>query len=253
MDGVINLDKPAGITSAKAVYRVRSLIGQRKCGHTGTLDPAATGVLVVAIGQATRLTELVMNCAKTYRATLRLDVTSASLDADSELQSVPVEIVPDAEHLERALDSLRGCIQQVPPAVSAIKVAGRRAYELQRKGQTPALAPRPAMVYRLVALRYEWPEVDLEMTCGRGTYVRAIARDLGAFLHTGGCVTRLSRLAVGPFQLADAVTLDDLAAADDPARYIVPLDEARRLIQADRPADAGDGTSYPGSTARDCG
>ena len=184
MDGVINLHKPIGLTSAKTLYRVRKITRVRKSGHAGTLDPAAEGVLILCQGQATKLVETLMDHPKVYRATARLDVTSDSFDSDRELRPVAIERPPTAAQVAAACRELEGEIMQVPPAVSALKVGGQPAYKLERAGKPPKLDPRPVQIYWLHVHRYEWPEVDFEMACGRGTYVRAVIRDLGAALNT---------------------------------------------------------------------
>jgi tRNA pseudouridine55 synthase len=234
MDGLINLHKPPGLTSAQALYRVRKITGVRKSGHAGTLDPAAEGVLVLCLGRATKLVEALMDQPKVYRAAARLDVTSDSFDSDRPLRPVPVDNVPAAEQVAAALRGFEGQIMQVPPAVSALKVGGRPAYKLERAGRPPALAARPAHIYWVHMHAYAWPELDYELACGRGTYVRALVRDLGATLGTGGCLTGLLRRAVGPLHVDAAWTLDALAAAGDWTTAVLPMDEARRLL-AQRP------------------
>jgi len=235
MDGLIVLNKPTGISSAKALYRVRRLTGVRKSGHAGTLDPAASGVLLICLGRATRLVESLMDQPKVYRATARLDVTSESFDSDRPLVPVPVAAPPDEATLRAALRRFEGSIEQVPPTISAVKVGGRPAYRRHRAGQTLQLRPRPAHIYWLHVHRYQWPVLEFELACGRGTYVRALVRDLGQALGTGGCLTALTRTAVGPFRVQDARTLDDLARAAGPQEYLVPLEQARSLL-AVRPA-----------------
>lgn len=232
MDGLIILNKPAGITSAKALYRVRKLTGVRKSGHAGTLDPAAEGVLILCLGAATKLVERLMDQPKLYRAVARLDVTSESFDSDRPLQPVQIERVPEAAEVASALGRFEGEILQVPPAVSALKIGGRPAYKLERAGQVVELAPRRVHVYSAQVLRYAWPELEFEVACGRGTYIRALIRDLGAALHTGGCLTHLTRRAVGPFRIEDAWTLAALEEAGDPARYVIPLETARQLVRS---------------------
>jgi tRNA pseudouridine55 synthase len=230
IDGLINFRKPTGITSAKALYAVRKVVGQRKSGHAGTLDPAADGVLVLCLGQATKLTESVMDQPKVYRVRARLDVTSDSFDSDRPLVEVPVASPPDRAALEAALRRYEGDIRQVPPAVSAVKIRGQPAYKLQRRGRVPELAARPARIYWIHLHDYAWPELDFELACGRGTYVRAMIRDLGADLGTGGCLTALTRTSVGPFHVDQAVTLDDLKQAATPDAHVLPLDQARELL-----------------------
>ncbi len=229
--GIITLNKPAGITSAKALYRVRKITRVRKSGHAGTLDPAADGVLVLCLGQATKLVEAIMDQPKVYRASARLDVTSKSYDSDSPLVPVETAAPPGPEELHAALASFEGRIEQVPPAVSALKIGGRPAYKLARAGQAPELKARPVIVYWLHLHRYDWPTVEFEMCCGRGTYVRALIRDLGQRLGTGGCLTALTRRAVGPFTLDRAVTFEDLEQMSDSLAAMLPLNRAKKLLE----------------------
>jgi len=228
--GLINFHKPTGITSAKALYAVRKVVGQRKSGHAGTLDPGADGVLVLCLGRATKLTEQLMDQPKVYRTRLRLNVTSESFDSDRPLIKVPVPSPPTGARLREVISSFEGDLQQVPPAVSAIKIDGRPAYKLERLGKKVELKPRLVKIYWLHLHNYTWPELDLEVACSRGTYVRALARDLGEALGTGGCLTALTRQAVGPFVLSEAATMEDLQAASSPEDYLIPLDRARELL-----------------------
>lgn len=228
--GLIVLNKPVGITSAKAVYRVRKITGVRKSGHAGTLDPAADGVLVLCLGRATKLVEAIMDQPKVYRAAARLDVTSHSFDADSPLAPVETAEPPPGEGIREALAAFEGRIEQVPPAISAIKIGGRPAYELARKNLAPELKPRPVTVYWLHLHGYEWPSMNFEMCCGRGTYVRALIRDLGRRLCTGGCLTALTRTAVGPFVLDQAFTFEQLEAQSDPLAALIPLERAKAML-----------------------
>lgn len=233
IDGIINLDKPLGLTSAKALYRVRSITRMKKSGHTGTLDPGADGVLVICVGKATKLVERVMDLAKCYRARARLDVTSESFDSDRPHVAVPVERVPTVEEVRAGLAAFEGTIMQVPPAVSALKVGGVPAYKLERAGRPPQLAARPVQVYWTQLHAYAWPEIEFEVAVGRGTYVRALIRDLGQRLGCGGCLTALTRTAVGPFVQPEAWTLERMATCP-PERFILPLAEAQALIERHR-------------------
>lgn len=233
LDGIINFNKPTGITSAKALYKVRSITQQRKSGHAGTLDPGASGVLVLCLGRATKLVERIMDQPKVYCTTARLDVTSESYDADRELIPVTVSEPPTEAAIRHALARFEGTIQQLPPQISAIKIGGVPSYKLARKGRSAELTPRPVRVYWVHFHRYEYPEVEFEMCCGRGTYVRAIIRDLGDTLGTGGCLTSLVRTRIGPFSQDQAWTVDALASAASPADYLIELDECKRLLDPD--------------------
>ncbi len=218
--GLLVVDKPAGMTSHDVVARVRRLAGTRKVGHAGTLDPMATGVLVLGVNRATRLLGHLLLADKVYDATIRLGVTTTTDDAEGEeIASASTEGVTE-EAVRAALAGFTGEIDQVPSAVSAIKVGGRRAYDLVRAGEQVELAARRVRiesiaVHRVVSTGLERPgtiDVDVSVNCSSGTYIRSIARDLGERLGAGGHITALRRTAVGPFPLADARTLEQLEA-----------------------------------------
>jgi tRNA pseudouridine55 synthase len=219
--GLLIVDKPAGLTSHDVVGRVRRLAGTRRVGHAGTLDPMATGVLVVGIEKATRLLGHLALTEKQYAATIRLGERTDTDDADGEIVArQPAGGVTDAA-LRQAAAALTGEIQQVPPGISAIKVGGQRAYRLTREGAPPDLPARTVTVAELditAVRRTAGPaggllDVDALVTCSSGTYIRAIARDLGAALGTGGHLTALRRTRVGPYRITDATPLDELAEA----------------------------------------
>ncbi|OBG88029.1 tRNA pseudouridine(55) synthase TruB [Mycobacterium sp. E802] len=246
--GLVIVDKPAGMTSHDVVGRCRRLFGTRKVGHAGTLDPMATGVLVVGIERATKILGLLTATDKSYSATIRLGQTTTTEDAEGEvLQSVSAEHVTD-QQIEAAVAALRGDIEQVPSAVSAIKVDGQRAYKLAREGQTVELAARPVRIDRFDVLDVRraggFVDVDVEVDCSSGTYIRALARDVGGTLGVGGHLTALRRTKVGRYGLDEARTLDDLA---EQARLSYSLDEAcllgfpRRDLSADETEDTRHG------------
>jgi tRNA pseudouridine55 synthase len=247
--GLVVVDKPGGMTSHDVVARVRRLAGTRRVGHAGTLDPMATGVLVVGLEKATRLLGYLTLSQKEYAATIRLGQSTTTDDAEGE----PAGGAPASGVTRAALDAeiaeLTGDISQVPPGVSAIKVGGKRAYKLTREGATPELAARPVTVYEftVTAVRPSGEFLDLDATirCSSGTYIRALARDLGAALGTGGHLTALRRTSVGPYTIAQARTLEDLsqrwvvtplaeAAAAAFPRVDLTADDARRLSQGIR-------------------
>jgi tRNA pseudouridine55 synthase len=247
--GLIIVDKPAGLTSHDVVARVRRLVGTRKVGHAGTLDPMATGVLVVGVQQATRLLGHLTLNHKEYRGTVRLGQATSTDDAEGEITaSADASAVPP-QAITAAAAALTGEIQQVPPGVSAIKVGGQRAYRLTRAGQAPELAARPVTVSVLDVLdvRAAGPvtDVDIAVTCSSGTYIRAIARDLGAALGTGGHLTALRRTRSGPYTQQDAATLDELEAR----LRVIPLAQAaafgRRELTAEQAALVGHGGKLP--------
>jgi tRNA pseudouridine55 synthase len=269
--GLVIVDKPAGVTSHDVVGRCRRIFGTRKVGHAGTLDPMATGVLVVGIERATKILGLLTATGKSYTATIRLGQTTTTEDAEGEvLQTVSAAHVTDAQ-IDEAVAALRGEIAQIPSAVSAVKVGGKRAYKLAREGETFELAPRTVRVDRfdVVAARREFKgvdgiiDVDVEVDCSSGTYIRALARDVGAALGVGGHLTALRRTRVGRFGLDQAHTLDELA--DEPALSYT-LDEAclqsfpRRDLTADEAEDTRHGRALKpagiegiyAATAPDC-
>ncbi|MDO3396097.1 tRNA pseudouridine(55) synthase TruB [Nocardioides sp. SOB44] len=217
--GLVVVDKPAGITSHDVVARVRRLAGTRKVGHAGTLDPMATGVLVLGVDRATRLLGHLMLTEKAYTATVRLGVSTGTDDAEGEVSATPGAAGVDEQQVRDALTGFVGDIEQVPTAVSAIKVDGKRAYQRVRDGEQVELEARPVTIHELVVHDVrrssveglEVLDADITMRCSSGTYVRAVARDAGALLGTGGHLTALRRTAVGPYDLAVARTLDDLA------------------------------------------
>ncbi|HEY8471390.1 MAG TPA: tRNA pseudouridine(55) synthase TruB [Natronosporangium sp.] len=241
-DGLVVVAKPGGMTSHDVVARVRRLARTKRVGHGGTLDPMATGVLVVGVGRATRLLSYVSGTEKGYRATIRLGQQTVTDDAEGEVTaSVPADQVTD-EAIRAGLAALTGEIEQVPSAVSAVKVGGRRAYQRVRAGEQVALAPRRVVISRLdaTAIRRDRPglvDVDIEVTCSSGTYVRAIARDLGTALGVGGHLTALQRTFVGDFTLAEAVTLEELERRA-PAVVTLPLAAAARRAFRHREATA---------------
>lgn len=242
--GLVIVDKPAGMTSHDVVGRCRRLFGTRKVGHAGTLDPMATGVLVVGIERATKILGLLTATDKSYSATIRLGQTTSTEDAEGEvLQTVSADHIADTQ-IEQAVAALRGEIDQIPSAVSAIKVGGRRAYRLSREGQAVELAARRIRVDRfdVVAVRRHagLPDVDVEVECSSGTYIRALARDVGAALGIGGHLTALRRTRVGGFGLDEARTLEELA--DEP-RLSYSLDEACLLAFPRRDLSAGEAQS----------
>jgi len=237
MDGVINLYKPTGVSSAKHAYRLRPIVGTRKVGHAGALDPFADGVLVVAIGRATKLIERLMGLPKLYRTTLRLGVTNATFDPEQPFEPVPVASPPSPQRVAELLGQFVGLIDQAPPPFSAVKIGGRPAYRMAARGQQVRLKPRQVRVYRVEILGYEYPELQLEVQCGRGTYIRALARDIGSALGTGACCQSLRRLAVGPFDIQRSVRLGEADVQQVCARVIGP-DEAIRLIAPSGPFDS---------------
>lgn len=247
MHGLIVLDKPAGVTSHDALDPVKKRAGRGvRVGHAGTLDPFATGVLLALVGDATRLADLALRLPKTYEATVRFGVATDTLDPEGEVveRADPGAVAP--ADLEAALAKFAGEIEQVPPAHSALKVGGRRAYRLAREGKPVELPPRRVTVHAIGLRSVAWPEAVLRIECGSGTYVRSIARDLGAALSLPAHLTALRRTAIGPFSADDAgdSLLPPLAvvrAAGLP-EVSIPLEDARRFVAgAPVPAAVADG------------
>jgi tRNA pseudouridine55 synthase len=233
MTGLVIVDKPAGWTSHDAVARIRRLAHTRRVGHAGTLDPMATGVLVVAVGAATRLLAHLVLTDKAYTGTIRLGQTTSTDDAMGELTSDESTGHVSEEAVRGAMRQFTGEIRQVPSSVSAVKVAGRRAYQRVRAGEAVQLEPRLVTVTRFEPVKFaragEHLDVEVDVACSSGTYVRALARDLGVLLGVGGHLTSLRRTRVGPFTLADARTLDELAALDQPVTLSL-ADAVRRAM-----------------------
>jgi tRNA pseudouridine55 synthase len=224
MFGFLNLHKPAGVTSRDVVNRVQRLLPRKtKIGHAGTLDPLATGVLVICIGPATRLVPHVHEFSKSYRAEFQLGVRSDTDDITGQVEAVADAPVVTRELVDAALPEFRGRILQTPPQYSAIQVGGRRAYDLARAGETVELKPREMTVHRLEVVDFRWPLLTLEMECSSGTYVRSIGRDLGERLGCGGVMTKLERTAVGPFRIEEAINPAELVRDAIRDRLVDPL------------------------------
>jgi tRNA pseudouridine55 synthase len=242
-DGLVVVDKPAGLSSHDVVARVRRLAGTRKVGHAGTLDPMATGVLVVGVNRATRLLGHLTLTEKAYDATIRLGVTTVTDDAQGEvLATTPADDVTD-ESIAAGLALLTGDIEQVPSTVSAIKVDGQRAYKRVLAGEEVELKARPVTVRELVTLDTRRTpgvvDVDVRVVCSSGTYVRALARDLGAGLGVGGHLTALRRTRVGPYDLSVAHTLESLGEEF----VLLPIADAARAAFPARDVDAAQAVS----------
>ena len=229
--GIINLYKPVGHSSAQYVYRLRHILGIRRIGHAGSLDPFADGVLLACVGKATRLFDRLTGLPKHYRTTIHLGVTNETFDTERAFEPVPGAQPPPREAVEEAVAGMVGEIDQVPPAFSAVRVSGESSYHLARRGEAVPHQPKRIRIYRMKVIEYAWPLLRLDLQCSRGTYIRAIARDLGAALGCGGCCETLSRLAVGPFRIEQAVNLETTLHPEVAAR-LIPLDEVLRLLEA---------------------
>ena len=223
MIGFINLNKQLGETSRDGVNAVQRLVRPAKIGHCGTLDPLATGVLVVCVGPATRLTNLVQEASKTYVGSFRLGVSSDTEDIESQL--VPMVDAPTitAAQIESVLPEFVGSIEQMPPKFSALKINGKRAYDLARQGKEVKLKSRQIQVYSLQLTGFEYPDFQLKIECGTGTYVRSLGRDIGERVGSAAIMTALQRTAIGTFSIAGAVNAADLDAKNI-SQHLLPVD-----------------------------
>ncbi|MBD2071216.1 tRNA pseudouridine(55) synthase TruB [Leptolyngbya sp. FACHB-671] len=213
MDGFLNLNKPAGLTSHDCVAKVRRLLKLKRVGHGGTLDPAATGVLPIALGRATRLLQFLPG-GKAYRATVRFGVKTTTDDLEGEILTAVPSPTLTLDQVKQALPQFQGKIQQIPPSYSAIQVQGKRLYELARSGEAVEAPIRTVEVFQMDVLDWragDFPELEVAIACGAGTYIRAIARDLGDCLNSGGTLASLTRTASSGFLLTDSLTLDQLS------------------------------------------
>ncbi|MCK5645668.1 MAG: tRNA pseudouridine(55) synthase TruB [Anaerolineales bacterium] len=226
--GILVVDKPIGPTSHQIVSIVRRGTGIRKVGHAGTLDPRASGVLVLCLGQATRLSEYLSTSEKRYLAVIRFGASTRTYDSEGDILH-ETGSVPKRKDIEEALFEFRGEISQVPPPYSAIKVQGKRAYQLAREGKPPELNARKVIIHELKLISYKKPDLTLEIECSAGTYIRSIAHDLGEMLSTGAHLAELKRLKAGPFTIDDAIPLPKLEVGlmvDKWERYVIPAADA---------------------------
>jgi len=231
IEGVVVIDKPLGMSSMQVCAKIRGKLRaggapkRVKVGHGGTLDPLASGVLVVLVGKATKRCDQVMAGVKRYETTIDLSRLSSTDDLEGEMTEVGVEREPTIEEVRDACGRWTGEVMQTPPAYSAIKVNGQRAYAMARRGETVKLNARPVRIDAIEIVSYEWPMLTLDITCGKGTYIRSLGRDIGAEIGAGGVLTALRRTQVGRFLIDEAVTLDDLPDPTDP--WSLTLDPAR--------------------------
>jgi tRNA pseudouridine55 synthase len=220
-NGILLIDKPAGITSARVVPMVKRLLPRgTKVGHAGTLDPFATGLLVILIGKATRMCESVMGQPKTYEGTIKLGATTETDDVDSPENPTGAACAFASETIENTLSLFRGSIQQAPPKYSALKIAGKRACDRVRAGETVELARRTVTIYDMKLIEYAAPLLKIRVDCGRGTYIRALARDIGEKLGAGGYLKELRRTRIGEFDVATAIRPDELTVETIPDRLL---------------------------------
>ncbi len=233
MFGILNINKPAGVTSRDVVNHVQRIVRSKKVkvGHAGTLDPLATGVLVVCVGPATRLIEFVQQSEKTYRGTFSLGRTSDTEDVEGKVVELVDPPEPSIEQIENVLPTFVGEIDQRPPAYSALKVDGKRAYKLAREGKTVELKSRKIVIERIELVAYDYPRMVIEVTCGSGTYMRSLGRDIAESLGSGAVMSALVRNGVGAFRLSDACEMDELNA-DTIASHSQPALSAVRNLSS---------------------
>ncbi|GCE20230.1 tRNA pseudouridine(55) synthase TruB [Dictyobacter kobayashii] len=229
VDGILNINKDLHMTSHDVVAKIRKLLKQKRVGHTGTLDPEASGVLPICVGQATRVAEYLSESGKAYQATITFGTVTDTYDAEGVVVRTADISALTLEQIEAALPHFQGAQQQLPPRYSAIKIQGQPAYKLARAGAEITLEPRPIEIHTLEILGWEKPHLTLAVSCSKGTYIRSLAYDLGEYLGFGAYLTGLIRTRSGPFVLAESVTLAQLASAQEQnnlQQYLFPADFA---------------------------
>ena len=231
MNGIVIIDKPAGWTSQDVVSKLRGVFKTRRIGHGGTLDPMATGVLPVFVGRATRGVEFFEHAEKTYEATLRLGLTTDTEDTSGTVLEEKEVHISEAEFLG-ILPQFRGKIQQIPPMYSALKVNGQKLCDLARKGKEVERQRREIEIYQLECLEFSGHEARLRVHCSKGTYIRTLCKDIGAALGTGGYMAALRRVTAGEYTIEESVTLEELVSAENPERYLRPVDSMFRNYPA---------------------
>ena len=253
LDGFLNVCKPVGPTSHDIVARIRRRLGTRRVGHAGTLDPLAAGVLPLALGRATRLIDYLASADKEYEAAIELGRRTASDDEAGEVISIHSVEGITVTAIDAALAQLTGSIEQLPPAFSALKIEGRRAYHLARRGLPVTLAARRVTIERIERLDWDSPILTVRVHCSKGTYIRALARDLGDSLGVGGSLRRLTRLRVGPFTVDRAASMEEVEAAG--RTLVLPPDlvlgELPAItVDSEQQANLGHGRPWPAETAQ---
>ena len=263
MDGVLNLNKPTGVTSHDVVESVRRILKEKRIGHTGTLDPLATGVLVLCVGKATRIAQYLEAGEKEYRAIMRLGVTTDTLDAEGRVLKTSSYTPPDRQKIIGVIQNFIGMIMQQPPVYSAVKVGGVPSYRLAREGRAKPLEPRPVTIYRIDLTAYEDPFVTIAVKCSKGVYIRSLCAEIGDALGMGAHLAGLERTRSGGFSIEKSITLEslaDLAATGNTVRAVTSLDDALAGFQSVPISEAetvrvlhGNQISCPGSLANSSG
>lgn len=250
MNGIINVYKEKGYTSHDVVAVLRKIAGQKKIGHTGTLDPDATGVLPVCLGRATKLCDLLTDRDKTYEAVLLLGKTTDTQDISGAiLKEQPTDHLNEAE-VTKVIESFKGTYDQIPPMYSALKVNGKKLYELAREGKTVERKSRKVTIYQIHIKEIQLPRVRMEVTCSKGTYIRTLCHDIGNLLGTGGCMEELTRTKVGRFELKDSLKLEEISDLAQNGRLedaLIPLDQMFSELQSVVPAEKYISKAYNGN------
>ena len=250
MNGIINVYKEKGYTSHDVVAILRKIAGQKKIGHTGTLDPDATGVLPVCLGRATKVCDLLTDHDKTYETVLLLGKTTDTQDISGEiLKEHPTDHLNEAEVI-KVIENFKGTYDQIPPMNSALKVNGKKLYELAREGKTVERKSRKVTIYQIHIKKIQLPRVRMEVTCSKGTYIRTLCHDIGNRLGTGGCMEELTRTKVGRFELKDSLKLEELSDLAQNGRLedaLIPLDQMFSELQSVVPAEKYISKAYNGN------
>lgn len=250
MNGIINVYKEKGYTSHDVVAILRKIAGQKKIGHTGTLDPDATGVLPVCLGRATKVCDLLTDHDKTYETVLLLGKTTDTQDISGEiLKEHPTDHLNEAE-VTKVIENFKGTYDQIPPMYSALKVNGKKLYELAREGKTVERKSRKVTIYQIHIKKIQLPRVRMEVTCSKGTYIRTLCHDIGNRLGTGGCMEELTRTKVGRFELKDSLKLEELSDLAQNGRLedaLIPLDQMFSELQSVVPAEKYISKAYNGN------
>ena len=206
--GYLNVNKPKGPSSFDIVRKVKSMLSEKRVGHAGTLDPLASGVLVVAVGREnTKNINKIQNSKKTYIANIKLGETSLTDDGEGKITKTDFDKIPDKDNVQNCVNTFTGNILQIPPAYSAKKLNGQRAYKLSRRGESVNLKPCRVTVYGINVIKYKWPHLQIEVLCSKGTYIRSLARDIGKYLETGGYLDKLIRTSVGKYNIKDSISI----------------------------------------------
>ncbi|NOX98105.1 MAG: tRNA pseudouridine(55) synthase TruB [Nitrospirae bacterium] len=229
MDGILNVNKPKGMTSHDVVIQVRKIFHLKKVGHAGTLDPDATGVLVVCLGKATKVVRFLINDDKEYEAIMVLGVSTDSQDASGKVLERVKNLEVSETEVREAMKRLQGEIEQIPPMLSAVHYKGKRLYQLARQGRVVERAPRKIKIFSLEILAIELPRVNFRVVCSKGTYIRTICADIGEILGCGAYQAELVRIRSGSFHLRDSHTLEELKKAPRPEDFLLPLNYGRKI------------------------